>query len=215
MIRGILLSCTNRRSNLCSVSVFSALKLGLATLLLYFFLLLLLMSMCKKDDEYGDALRTRISLSLTLVHFEPSIPQNVNRTNTIIRTRYRRFMMFLLLSDQRENFGTRKMSSFPFKHGTTIVLIPRCCFFEKSTSGEPPLSMSALVEGVSSSISFALFTRSRIFLVRALLCFHFFCLRPFLHNRKSCVAYPIIIREDDDFFEVTTFFLVVIYSTSL
>ena len=214
MIRGILLSCTNRRSNLCSVSGFSALKLGLATMLLYFFFLLLLMLMGKKDDEYGDALCTRISLSLTLVHFEPSIPQNVNRTNTIIRTRYRRFMMFFLLSDQRENFGTRKMSPFPFKHGTTIVLIPRCCFFEKSTSGSP-LSMSAVVEGVSSSISFALYTRSRIFLVRALLCFHFFCLRPFLHNRKSCVPYPIIIREDVDFFEVTTFYLVVIYSTFL
>ena len=201
MIRGILLSCTNRRSNLCSVSGFSALKLGLATMLLYFFFLLLLMLMGKKDNEYGDALRTRISLSLTLViDFEPSIPQNVDRTNTIIRTRYRRFMMFFLLNDQRENFGTRKMSPFPFKHGTTIVLIPRCCFFEKSTSGEPPLSTSALVEGVSSSFSFALFTRSRIFLVRALLCFHFFCLRPFLHNKKSCVAYPIIIRKDVDIF---------------
>ena len=196
MIRGILLSCTNRSSNLCSVSVFFALKL--ATLLLYFLFLLLLMLMGKKDDEYGDALRTRISLSLTLVHFEPSIPQNVDRTNTIIRTRYRRFIMFILLNDQRENFGTRKMSPFPFKHGTTIVLIPRCCFFEKPTSGAP-LSTSALVEGVSSSISFALFTRSRIFLVRALLCFNFFCLRPFVHNRKSCVAYSIIIREDDDF----------------
>ena len=103
--------------------------------------------------------------NFVFAHFEPSIPQNEDRTNAIIKTsanRYRRFMLTFLLNNQRKNFGTRNMKPFPFKHGTTIVFIPRCCLFLDIIVA--PLSTSILVKGLfESSISFALFTRSRIF----------------------------------------------------
>ena len=103
--------------------------------------------------------------NFVFAHFEPSIPQNEDRTNTIIKTsanRYRRFMLTFLLNNHRKTVGTRNMKPFPFKHGTTIVFIPRCCLFLDIIVA--PLSTSILVKGLfESSISFALFTRSRIF----------------------------------------------------
>jgi len=166
--------------------------LAILLLLLLLFLLLLLLSLSfsvRKEEDKEEELRPRTLLNniastaasclctwnrlllpindfnFVFAHFEPSIPQNEDRTNAIIKTsanRYRRFMLTFLLNNQRKNFGTRNMKPFPFKHGTTIVFIPRCCLFLDIIVA--PLSTSILVKGLfESSISFALFTRSRIF----------------------------------------------------
>jgi hypothetical protein len=158
-------------------------------LMLFLLLLLSLSFSVRKEEDKEEELRPRTLLNniastaasclctwnrlllpindfnFVFAHFEPSIPQNEDRTNAIIKTsanRYRRFMLTFLLNNQRKNFGTRNMKPFPFKHGTTIVFIPRCCLFLDIIVA--PLSTSILVKGLfESSISFALFTRSRIF----------------------------------------------------
>jgi len=69
--------------------------------------------------------------------------------------------LVFLLSNQRKNVGTRNINPLPFKHGTTTVFIPRCCLFLNFIA--VPLSTSALFDEVfESSISFVVFTRSRI-----------------------------------------------------
>ena len=101
---------------------------------------------------------------LIFAHLELSLPQNDESVNTITNTsanKYRRFMLVFLLSNQRKNVGTRNINPLPFKHGTTTVFIPRCCLFLNFIV--VPLSTSALFDEVfESSISFVVFTRSRI-----------------------------------------------------